>query len=110
MQTPTLFVDSDEQTHQEAEPPQGPFASVALEQSIDRTLDYAIPPGRSTDKRGQEVNHHKPRQKYRDIFVKSSEHNNFWGLNRDSQFESRKAGGFHNLAQARHQSMAGVFF
>ena len=44
MQTPTLFADSDEQTHHEAEPPQGPFASVALEQSIDRTLDYAIPP------------------------------------------------------------------
>ena len=44
MQTPTLFADSEEQTHQEAEPPQGPFASVALEQSIDRTLDYAIPP------------------------------------------------------------------
>jgi primosomal protein N' (replication factor Y) len=26
------------------EPPPGPFASVALEQSIDRTLSYAVPP------------------------------------------------------------------
>src|SRR4051812_43195722 len=26
------------------EPPPGPFAAVALEQSIDRMLDYAIPP------------------------------------------------------------------
>src|SRR5689334_17259680 len=25
-------------------PPEGPFAAVALEQSIDRMLDYAIPP------------------------------------------------------------------
>jgi hypothetical protein len=25
--------------------PAGPFASVAIEQSIDRTLDYAIPAG-----------------------------------------------------------------
>ena len=45
MQTPTLFVDSDLQDPEEApQPPPGPFASVAIEQSIDRTLDYAIPP------------------------------------------------------------------
>lgn len=44
MQTSTLF--GDEQDAPEApEPlPAGPFAGVALEQSIDRMLDYAIPP------------------------------------------------------------------
>ncbi|HXE53018.1 MAG TPA: DEAD/DEAH box helicase, partial [Tepidisphaeraceae bacterium] len=44
VQTPTLF----HEVHDPPEPrdplPQGPFAAVALEQSIDRTLDYSIPP------------------------------------------------------------------
>ena len=43
MQTPTLFRELDPPSAPEL-PPQGPFAAVALEQSIDRTLDYAIPP------------------------------------------------------------------
>ena len=45
MQATTLFGE-DRDTAEAAEPPPaGPFAAVALEQSIDKTLDYAIPPG-----------------------------------------------------------------
>src|SRR5665213_1488597 len=45
MPTPTLFGDIiDAAASEPAEPPiPGPFAAVAIEQSIDRTLDYAIP-------------------------------------------------------------------
>jgi primosomal protein N' (replication factor Y) len=43
MQTPTLFEEIDEPGEPEVETPSGPFAAVALEQSIDRSLDYAIP-------------------------------------------------------------------
>ena len=42
MPTPTLF-EEDELIPQDAEAPRGPFASVALEQSVDRMLDYALP-------------------------------------------------------------------
>jgi primosomal protein N' (replication factor Y) len=44
MQTQTLFEEIDEPGEPGAEKPAGPFAAVALEQSIDRSLDYAIPP------------------------------------------------------------------
>ncbi len=43
----TLFPDAELDAHDDAPlagAPQGPFAGVALEQSIDRDLDYAIPP------------------------------------------------------------------
>jgi primosomal protein N' (replication factor Y) len=43
MQTQALFDEMDEQGEPATEMPPGPFASVALEQSIDRSLDYAIP-------------------------------------------------------------------
>jgi primosomal protein N' (replication factor Y) len=43
MQTPTLFEEIDEPGEPEVEAPSGPFAAVALEHSIDRSLDYAIP-------------------------------------------------------------------
>ncbi|HWE95850.1 MAG TPA: primosomal protein N' [Tepidisphaeraceae bacterium] len=47
MNTPTLFRElPDPQAAEPAEPPHaGPFAAVALEQSIDRSLDYAVPAG-----------------------------------------------------------------
>ena len=44
MQTPTLFHEPQDPPEPLAAQPTGPFAAVALEQSIDRTLDYAIPP------------------------------------------------------------------
>lgn len=46
MQTSTLFGEEQEQDAPESRQPTpiGPFAAVALEQSIDRMLDYAIPP------------------------------------------------------------------
>lgn len=44
MQTFTLFEEIEEPAEPEAPPPVGPFAAVALEQSIDRMLDYSIPP------------------------------------------------------------------
>ena len=44
MQTPTLFHEVQEPLEQAPVAASGPFAAVALEQSIDRTLDYAIPP------------------------------------------------------------------
>ena len=44
MQTQALFEEEPLDPPAPPEAPQGPFASVALEQSIDRTLDYAIPP------------------------------------------------------------------
>ncbi|MDB5333491.1 MAG: priA [Phycisphaerales bacterium] len=47
MNTPTLFRELPEPPAAEpAEPPHtGPFAAIALEQSIDRSLDYAVPAG-----------------------------------------------------------------
>ncbi|MDB5292993.1 MAG: priA [Phycisphaerales bacterium] len=45
MNTPTLFRELPDPPAEPAEPPHpGPFAAVAIEQSIDRTLDYAVPP------------------------------------------------------------------
>src|SRR5579884_3891172 len=44
MHSPTLFHDLEEPAESIEAPPDGPFAAVALEQGIDRTLDYAIPP------------------------------------------------------------------
>jgi len=44
MQTPTLFHEAQDPQEQAPATASGPFAAVALEQSIDRTLDYAIPP------------------------------------------------------------------
>lgn len=44
MQSPTLFHEPQEPLESPEPLPEGPFAAVALEQSIDRTLDYAIPP------------------------------------------------------------------
>ena len=48
MQSPTLFEDVDAPPELDEPAPQGPFAAVALEQSIDRALDYAIPAKLST--------------------------------------------------------------
>ncbi len=46
METASLFIAADDLAT--APPPEptfpGPFAAIAIEQSIDRTLDYAIPP------------------------------------------------------------------
>ncbi|HEY2589117.1 MAG TPA: primosomal protein N' [Tepidisphaeraceae bacterium] len=42
--TTTLFGEQLESSEPPEPRPQGPFAGVALEQSIDRMLDYAIPP------------------------------------------------------------------
>src|SRR5581483_3731523 len=44
MQTPTLFHEVEIPAASPDPPSTGPFAAVALEQGIDRTLDYAIPP------------------------------------------------------------------
>ncbi|MDB5172262.1 MAG: Helicase PriA essential for oriC/DnaA-independent replication, partial [Phycisphaerales bacterium] len=45
MNTPTLFRELPDPPPEPAEPRHpGPFAAVAIEQSIDRTLDYAVPP------------------------------------------------------------------
>ena len=45
METPTLFRGFNEKPPQVIEPTYpGPFAAIAIEQSIDRQLDYAIPP------------------------------------------------------------------
>jgi primosomal protein N' (replication factor Y) len=43
-QTTTLFGEDLDAAEPPEPRPQGPFAAVALEQSIDRMLDYAIPP------------------------------------------------------------------
>jgi primosomal protein N' len=44
MQTTTLFGDMTDPAPAPAEPPiPGPFAAIAIEQSVDRTLDYGIP-------------------------------------------------------------------
>lgn len=44
MQSTTLFPELEPPAAPDEPLPQGPFAAVALEQSIDRTLDYSIPP------------------------------------------------------------------
>src|SRR5260221_565793 len=45
LDTPTLFRELPDPPAEPAAPPHpGPFAAVAIEQSIDRTLDYAVPP------------------------------------------------------------------
>ncbi len=41
---PSLLSESSSLFPQSAEPADGPFAGVALEQGIDRVLDYSIPP------------------------------------------------------------------
>jgi primosomal protein N' (replication factor Y) len=41
-ESPTLFSSTDDDAPHS--PAQGPFAAVAMEQSVDRTLDYGIPP------------------------------------------------------------------
>ncbi|HET6246889.1 MAG TPA: DEAD/DEAH box helicase, partial [Tepidisphaeraceae bacterium] len=43
--SPTLFRELDAPQAPAAPAFPGPFAAIALEQGIDRTLDYAIPPG-----------------------------------------------------------------
>jgi primosomal protein N' (replication factor Y) len=44
MRTQTLFAEIEEPVGPPEETVRGPFAAVALEQGIDRALDYAIPP------------------------------------------------------------------
>src|SRR5438874_2411244 len=39
----SLFGHELEETSEESAPPVGPFAGVALENSLDRVLDYSIP-------------------------------------------------------------------
>src|SRR5262245_27080817 len=43
MDNPVLFPDLEEPSKQVPDAPVGPFASVAIERGIDRTLDYSIP-------------------------------------------------------------------
>ena len=45
MRTPALFEEIEEPVEPAAETARGPFAAVALEQGIDRALDYSIPAG-----------------------------------------------------------------